>query len=592
MFTMSEVKIEVESTMPEETDNVLKNGNGEKTSDSDVNYKEEIKNEIKAEIKNELKTDEMHDKTNGRATVEIGNCYCGKDRNLNIAELLCASCTRWFHESCVGYQLGKLVPFMMNYVFVCKNCSQTGLENFKKNPAQFPQMCVTAIANLIQSCQKDNTNRTVFHKDRDIIPFIEYHWESMTTIPRRVTLSWHARIHKALIKDLGTLFFMDDTAAESQLYGLVCADLMSIKPNYEAMVKGGTLKVTDMGIQQIVPISSGMRGRNSKRKFPVEGISSGPGKKGRGSDITAAKLSAHGYPMDHPFNKENYRYILAEPDPHAPFKQEFDESSDWAGKPIPGWLYRPQSPNVVLLALHDRAQQLKVSEDRLTVTGDKGYCMIRATHSVSRGTWYWEATLDDMPENSATRLGWGQEYANLQAPLGYDKFGYSYRSRKGTRFHESRGKHYGTGYGEGDTVGFLIILPDDYRPSHIPKTYKDRPLIKSKSHLYYEERDQIPEAIKTLKPLLGSKIVYFKNGVTQGEAFVNMYDGAYYPCVSIYKSATVSVNFGPHFKYPPKCVNFRGMYDKAEEAIAEQAMADILFFTENEGKLRLDNITL
>ena len=31
---------------------------------------------------------------------------------------------------------------------------------------------------------------------------------------------------------------------------------------------------------------------------------------------------------------------------------------------------------------------------------------------------------------------------NLQAPLGYDKFSYSWRSKKGTRFHESRGKHY------------------------------------------------------------------------------------------------------------------------------------------------------
>ena len=48
---------------------------------------------------------------------------------------------------------------------------------------------------------------------------------------------------------------------------------------------------------------------------------------------------------------------------------------------------------------------------------------------VCRGTWYWEATIEEMPEGSATRLGWGQEYANLQAPLGYDKFGYSWRSR-------------------------------------------------------------------------------------------------------------------------------------------------------------------
>lgn len=73
----------------------------------------------------------------------INNDFCnysfifsGKDRNLNIVELLCANCSRWFHESCIGYQLGKLVPFLGNYVFVCKNCSPTGLESFRKNQAR------------------------------------------------------------------------------------------------------------------------------------------------------------------------------------------------------------------------------------------------------------------------------------------------------------------------------------------------------------------------------------------------------------------------------------------------------------------------
>jgi Set1/Ash2 histone methyltransferase complex subunit ASH2 len=55
---------------------------------------------------------------------------------MNIVELFCATCLRWFHESCISYQLGKLVPFMMNYVFLCKNCSPTGLESFKKNQAR------------------------------------------------------------------------------------------------------------------------------------------------------------------------------------------------------------------------------------------------------------------------------------------------------------------------------------------------------------------------------------------------------------------------------------------------------------------------
>lgn len=70
-----------------------------------------------------------------------------------------------------------------------------------------------------------------------------------------------------------------------------------------------------------VPLSGGFRGRNAKRKFPGEGAGTGPGKKGRGSDMTAPKLPAHGYPLEHPFNKDGYRYILAEPDPHAPFRQ-------------------------------------------------------------------------------------------------------------------------------------------------------------------------------------------------------------------------------------------------------------------------------
>lgn len=330
-------------------------------------------------------------------------------------------------------------------------------------------------------------------------------------------------------------------------------------------------------------------GRQPKRKFPG-GEPGQPGKKGRpGGDSAVVKLPAHGYPLEHPFNKDGYRYILAEPDPHAPFRQEFDESSDWAGKPIPGWLYRVLTPQAVLLALHDRAPQLKISEDRTMVTGEKGYCMARATHYVSRGAWYWEATIEEMPEGAATRIGWGQEYANLQAPLGYDKFGYSWRSRKGTKFHESHGKHYASGYGEGDTVGFLIILPEQKLQ---PNTYKDRPLVKFKSHLYYEDKDKVNEALKNLKPLPGSKILFFKNGKCEGLAYSDIYGGLYYPAIALHKSVTVSLNFGPKFKHQPVLsdYNCRPMSDRAEEATCEQAISDMMYFTENDGKLRLDTL--
>ena len=74
----------------------------------------------------------------------------------------------------------------------------------------------------------------------------------------------------------------------------------------------------------LVPLTGSLRGRNAKRKFPGEGTGTGPGKKGRGSDLAAPKLPAHGYPLEHPFNKDGYRYILAEPDPHAPFRQVYN----------------------------------------------------------------------------------------------------------------------------------------------------------------------------------------------------------------------------------------------------------------------------
>ncbi len=70
-------------------------------------------------------------------------------------------------------------------------------------------------------------------------------------------------------------------------------------------------------------------------------------------DVTT-RLTPKGYPPDHPFNKDGYRYILAEPDPHAPNWRAFDESIEWAGKPIPGYLYRTYLEPKVQLALHDK----------------------------------------------------------------------------------------------------------------------------------------------------------------------------------------------------------------------------------------------
>ncbi|XP_060067014.1 set1/Ash2 histone methyltransferase complex subunit ASH2-like, partial [Ylistrum balloti] len=207
---------------------------------------------------------------------------------------------------------------------------------------------------------------------------------------------------------------------------------------------------------------------------------------------------------------------------------------------------------------------------------------------VRRGAWYYEVLIEEMPADTASRIGWSQELGNLQAPVGYDKFSYSWRSRKGTKFHQSRGKHYSSGgYGEGDVIGFFIHLPEpeDIRKM-LPQTYKDRPLVKFKSHLYYEEKDYVTETEKNLKPIRGSQMIMYKNGVSQGIAFEDVFEGWYYPCISLYKNAKVTVNFGPDFKFGPQGLKgFKPMSEAASQTMVEYALADILYHVENEGKL-------
>ncbi|KAG0417236.1 hypothetical protein HPB47_005771 [Ixodes persulcatus] len=523
-------------------------------------------------------------------------CYCGKERNLSIVELQCIACLKWFHDTCLSLPLGKCVPFMTNYTFSCKLCNPAGTENFSKKQSNFNQMCVTALANLIQKSRSEGTNRVLFSKDREIIPFIERNWENMTTVPRRIKQTWHTTVYKTMTKDMD-VFVCEEKTESGEItgahpyFGLILTDLEKISPNYESLVRSGQGRNLDTQFSSGNPVP--MKGRGTKRKLPGEGQTATSGKKVK-SDLVMPKLPPNGYPLEHPYNKDGYRYILAEPDPHAPFRQEFDDSTDWAGKPIPaGSTASCSHPRCCWPCMTACiAPQLKLSDDRLSVTGEKGYCMIRATHGVEEGSWYFEVSIEDMPENSATRIGWSQALANLQAPLGYDRFGYSWRSRKGTRFHESRGYHYSDeGYGAGDTLGFLIQLPRSKEKEGrliLPDAFKDRPLVKFKSYLYYEEKDEVQQAIKTLRPLPGSRIAFYKNGKCVGTAWQDVNEGTYYPAVSLYKNCTVRFNFGPDFKHMPRDVPCLGINEIVNRTIIQQTVSDLLYLVENERQLKLD----
>ncbi|XP_038061625.1 set1/Ash2 histone methyltransferase complex subunit ASH2-like [Patiria miniata] len=526
-----------------------------------------------------------------------GDCYCGKERSPNNIELQCSVCLKWFHKDCITCNVGNCIPYMMTYSFCCKYCNPTKSEVYSRRMANFSQLCHMALANLTAQQRLESTDKIMFSKEKDLIPFINQHWEALTPMQRRTTTTWHATIVKAMTKDSDIFICKEklDTSGASEedypLFGLIDQDLTKISPNYDPSKQSSTNK-GELSQKLSSSLSASLNGgslssslgksRGTKRKGLENSQNITSGKKTRNDMITAQKLPPHGYPLEHPFNKDGYRYILTEQDPHAP-SSAFEEDM-WIGKPIPALLYRMALGREVYLASHDRAPQLKISENRLSVTGEKGYSMVRCTHGTNRGAWYMEMSIDDMPEGTATRIGWSQPLGNLQAPLGYDKFSYSWRSRKGTRFHQSIGKRYGEGYGQGDVLGLYIKLPSRVPADKLlPLTYKDRALIKFKSHLYFEEKDLVQETENDLKPCSGSKIAFFKNGVSQGVAFEDIFEGTYYPSISVHKGCTVSVNFGPQFKYPPQDLeDFLPISELAHRAMVEQSLANLVYHVDHE----------
>ena len=167
------------------------------------------------------------------------------------------------------------------------------------------------------------------------------------------------------------------------------------------------------------------------------------------------------------------------------------------------------------LSSRDKAPQLILSNDHLTCYGvEGGYRMVRASHGVHSGAYYMEVEIlpSDGP-NSHIRVGWSTRLAELQAPVGYDKYSYAYRDVNGSKVHESkRDDLYGEEYGPGDIIGCFIDLNEHC-----------------------------------------NEIRFFKNGKDQGIAYKGkeIPPGVYYPAVSLYMKAIVSVNFGPSFIIKP-----------------------------------------
>ena len=124
-------------------------------------------------------------------------------------------------------------------------------------------------------------------------------------------------------------------------------------------------------------------------------------------------------------------------------------------------------------------------------------------------------------------MGFAQILADLHAPVGFDAYGYAYGDVTGNVFHTGSPTSYGPTFGRrahayvsmvrhacipgpGDTIGCSIHLPP----------YEPQPGASGTISLTHEKYKL------SMCVLPGSAIVFYKDGVSLGPAFTNIYRGS------------------------------------------------------------------
>jgi len=163
------------------------------------------------------------------------------------------------------------------------------------------------------------------------------------------------------------------------------------------------------------------------------------------------------------------------------------------------------APQTYRISWEDRSPFVKVTQDGLSLLGEKGFRSARCNAPVREGRWYMEVAIEhgggarasDVPggptkgEGAHVRLGWGRREAPLGGPCGLDGFSYGMRDKTGEKITLSRPRLYGRPFGTGDVVGLYISLPplrepskrDPHDPAHVKR---ERIAIEFKGQEYFE----------------------------------------------------------------------------------------------------------
>jgi len=171
---------------------------------------------------------------------------------------------------------------------------------------------------------------------------------------------------------------------------------------------------------------------------------------------------------------------------------------------------QPSAPaDTVRVCWEDRSPLVRVSQDGLTVGGDRGFRSARLNVPVREGKWYMEFHIErgggDTSDVSGrgegppshVRLGWARREALVNAPIGYDGYSYGYRDKTGDTITLSRPKPYGKSFGTGDVIGMYISLPPARQPDpedpHDPaQVVRKRQPVGIRGRIYHESVEYGP----------------------------------------------------------------------------------------------------
>ncbi|KZT52468.1 hypothetical protein CALCODRAFT_520709 [Calocera cornea HHB12733] len=262
---------------------------------------------------------------------------------------------------------------------------------------------------------------------------------------------------------------------------------------------------------------------------------------------------------DVPPNRMGFRYILA--GCSTPSSKTVDKTLE-------------SYPPHLRFSWEDRSPYVRVTQDGMSITTEKGFRSARGNVPVREGKWYMEVEIlrgggegkgeAGRRDGAHVRLGWGRREAPLNGPVGMDGYSYGLRDLTGDKVTLSRPRPYAPPFGSGDVIGMYISLPPRRQPNpkdtHDPaRIVRKRIPIQFKGQVYFESVEypqnkemqslldysskkaaenakknvskgppgQKVAAGPTMRPLptlQGSAIAFFVNGKPQGVAFRDVYD--------------------------------------------------------------------